>query len=244
MRLCKTTKKGNSEDFVKKAKLIFPNYDYSKVYYKNNKTHVIITCKEHGDFLRTPNVLLNKKNGCPACTKKRRWTKEIFIKESNKKHNNFYDYSKVEIKNSKSNVIIICPIHGEFEQQLAVHARVGCGCPKCANEQLESKAISNIKQLLFEYNINYTQEKTFEDCKNINLLPFDFYIESLDLLIEYDGEFHYKGWGNNYKLVESQQIRDNIKTQYAIKNHNFIRVSYKDDYLGIIEEYISKKIND
>lgn len=244
MRLCKTTKKGNTENFVERAKLIFPNYDYSKVVYKNNKSHVIIKCNDHGDFLRTPNVLLNKKNGWPSCTKKRRWTKEIFINESNKKHNNFYDYSKVEIKNSKTNVIIICPIHGEFKQQLAVHARVGCGCPKCANERFESAAIVKIKQLLDEYNINYIQEKVFEDCRNINLLPFDFYIESLDLLIEYDGEFHYKGWGNDTSTVESQKIRDDIKTNYAIENHNFIRVSFKDDYLRIIEEYISKKIND
>ena len=57
-------------------------------------------------------------------------TPDIFIERSNLKHNNKYDYSKVKYKSTKLKVIIICPIHGEFEQTAEEHMR-GCGCIKC-----------------------------------------------------------------------------------------------------------------
>lgn len=245
MRLCKDTKKGNTLKFVNEALTIYPDYDYSKVQYTNNKTHVVIVCNKHGEFLSTPNMLLNKKNGCPSCTKKRRWTTDLFIKEATKVHGNLYDYSKVEVINKSTKVKIICSTHGEFEQNIGVHIYVKCGCPKCAFSAKESKAVVSIKKLLTDNNICFEQEKTFEECRNINLLPFDFYIESLNLLIEYDGEFHYKGWDNDDTLVEKQKYRDNIKSLFANENnYNFIRVSYKDDYIKIISDYISKKFND
>ena len=57
---------------------------------------------------------------------------ERFIEKSNKRHNNKYDYSKVEYIDSLSKVCIICPQHGEFWQTPQAHVR-GNGCPKCAN---------------------------------------------------------------------------------------------------------------
>ena len=41
-------------------------------------------------------------------------TIEEFINRSNITHNNKYDYSKVEYKDNRTKVCIICPIHGEF----------------------------------------------------------------------------------------------------------------------------------
>ena len=53
--------------FIKKSiKLHGGKYDYSKVEYKNNKSKVIITCPEHGDFLQVPNSHLSGR-GCPKC---------------------------------------------------------------------------------------------------------------------------------------------------------------------------------
>jgi very-short-patch-repair endonuclease len=56
---------------------------------------------------------------------------EEFINRAKKVHGNKYDYSKIEYFNHRTQVIIICPIHGEFKQLYYVHLR-GCGCPKCA----------------------------------------------------------------------------------------------------------------
>ena len=49
-------------------------------------------------------------------------------------HNYKYDYSKVEYVNQKTQVIIICPIHGEFLQKPSLHRKYGCW--KCANGKL------------------------------------------------------------------------------------------------------------
>lgn len=55
---------------------------------------------------------------------------EIFINRARKIHGSKYDYSKVEYNNSKSKLLIICPIHGAFYQTAKAHLR-GRGCHKC-----------------------------------------------------------------------------------------------------------------
>lgn len=59
-----------------------------------------------------------------------RLTLQEFIDKSNCKHNFKYDYSKSEYINSKKSLIIICKIHGEFEQKPYIHLD-GSGCQKC-----------------------------------------------------------------------------------------------------------------
>jgi len=60
--------------------------------------------------------------------------KRIEIKEfesrANALHNSKYDYSKVNFITTLDRIVIICPEHGEFEQQAYSHLR-GVGCPKC-----------------------------------------------------------------------------------------------------------------
>jgi superfamily II DNA or RNA helicase len=64
---CSGVNKSNTEEFVKKAKEIHGDkYDYSKVFYINNKTKVCIICTEHGEFWQTPINHLNGQ-GCPIC---------------------------------------------------------------------------------------------------------------------------------------------------------------------------------
>ena len=61
-------------------------------------------------------------------------TKEEFIAEANKVHNGIYDYSKVQYKDNKTKVIIICPEHGEFWQTPYKHLS-GQGCPFCRHNK-------------------------------------------------------------------------------------------------------------
>jgi hypothetical protein len=56
--------------------------------------------------------------------------KKSIIDLSNKIHNFYYDYTKVEDSGKMNKIKIICPIHGEFEQRLDVHLK-GSGCIKC-----------------------------------------------------------------------------------------------------------------
>jgi hypothetical protein len=55
----------------------------------------------------------------------------IHIAKAKKIYNNKYDYSKVKYIKSKEDIIIICPIHGEFKKRIFNHLN-GQGCQKCA----------------------------------------------------------------------------------------------------------------
>ena len=68
--LCGGSLSLTSEDFILKAiKKHGDKYNYNKVDYINNKTKVIITCFEHGDFEQQPSNHING-NGCPYCSGK------------------------------------------------------------------------------------------------------------------------------------------------------------------------------
>lgn len=162
------------EDFIRDAiKVHGYRYDYSKVVYVNNSTHVIITCPEHGDFLQLPAVHLSG-SGCSKCgielsREKRRLTTEMFIERSNKIHGSKYDYSKTNYVDINTSVIITCPIHGDFIQIPAYHLQ-GNGCSKCRDE-----SIRNGKRM--------SQEEFVERSKKIHNGKYNYdkanYINSL-----------------------------------------------------------------
>jgi ssDNA-binding Zn-finger/Zn-ribbon topoisomerase 1 len=133
----------DTDEFIRRAKDKYGGtYDYSKVYYVNNRTKVTIICPKHGEFQKMPISFLSGSE-CPKCTEERLGMKfdmdtEKFIKRANSVHNNFYDYSKVDYKNNHTKVIIKCPIHGEFLQRPADHLR-GQGCPQCGIIKYSSK---------------------------------------------------------------------------------------------------------
>lgn len=44
-----------------------------------------------------------------------RKTKEAFVEQANKKHNNKYDYTKSNYLGSNVKITITCPEHGDFQ---------------------------------------------------------------------------------------------------------------------------------
>lgn len=67
----------------------------------------------------------------------KRLTIQQFIEKSNKVHNFLYDYTKAIYEKSHKKIIIICKIHGEFEQFPYDHLN-GKGCRYCANNYNKS----------------------------------------------------------------------------------------------------------
>lgn len=65
--------KPTTEEFIARAREIHSDkYDYSKVEYINCDTKVCIICPEHGEFWQTPYNHINRKHGCPICSRKNR----------------------------------------------------------------------------------------------------------------------------------------------------------------------------
>jgi very-short-patch-repair endonuclease len=98
----------------------------------------------------------------------------------------------------------------------------------CENNR-ESIGERLIKEYLDNNKINYEQEKIFKSCRNINPLPFDFYLPDYKICIEYDGELHYKvveHFGGEKKL-KMQKNNDKIKTDWCLLNNiELLRIPY------------------
>ena len=70
--------------------------------------------------------------------------KTKIIEEAKKKHNNYYNYSKVEFNKMTDKITINCPHHGDFSQLLNSHLK-GYGCFKCGSEESKKTKIEKSK---------------------------------------------------------------------------------------------------
>lgn len=138
------------DSFIKYAnKLHKDAYDYSLVDFKNVKVPVKIICKEHGVFEQLPKIHLRGR-GCPKCgVEKTRVSQENYIARAKAKHGDKYDYSKTIYRGNLHNVIITCPVHGEFEQQASGHLQYGC--VKCAMDADRKTPEEFIKEARNQY---------------------------------------------------------------------------------------------
>lgn len=161
-------KTSNTNEFISKAKEIHGDkYDYSKVDYKKSDEKVCIICPKHGEFYQKPNWHLNG-HGCPKCGKELRdkhesLTTEEFIERSKEKHGNKYDYSKVEYKNAKTKICIICPEHGEFWQSASEHM-YGQGCPICGKEKCALSRKKSTEKFIEDARKVHGDRYTYEHC--------------------------------------------------------------------------------
>jgi very-short-patch-repair endonuclease len=81
-----------------------------------------------------------------------RKTTESFIEEAKNKHDNKYDYSKVDYKTTMDKIIIICPIHGMFTQTAMSHTK-GFGCKKCGVDKRAKNRKSSLKEFILKSNL-------------------------------------------------------------------------------------------
>lgn len=101
-----------------------------------------------------------------------------------------------------------------------------------------SKGELIVKRYLDKKGISYVQEKQVGNTR----MRFDFFLDELNIVIEYQGKQHYEpvkiygGW----KGLEDQQERDCEKRQYC-RDHliGLIEVPY---YIPDIEDYLNRRI--
>lgn len=209
----------SNEDFINNAKEVHGNkYDYSKTIYEHSRKKVIITCPKHGDFIQRASAHLDGQ-GCPVCANNQKKSKESFIADARKIHGDKYDYSKVEYTANYNPVIISCPIHGDFSQTPHAHLN-GSGCPNCINWKLENE----IEKLLNDEHIQFEKQKKFEKLKYKGLLKCDFYLPKQNIIIECQGEQHFKivDFSGNFEKSKKDfletKLRDKLKKEYCEKN--------------------------
>ena len=228
---CAGIKKLTTEEFIIRANKIHHNkYNYSNVQYFNSFHKVKIICPIHGEFYQTPHEHLRAE--CYNCgQEKRAKSKTIntqtFIERARRIHGNAYNYDDTHYIHNRKKVNIRCLSHGIFQQRPMDHIHQKQGCPTCRT----SKGERQIIKILEENNIPYEYEKIFSDCRNPNTnrnLKFDFFIPHKKLLIEFDGEQHFrpvvtKKYSITAATVKSTQMRDNINYP-SPKGDGFARV--------------------
>jgi hypothetical protein len=122
----------------------------------------------------------------------KKYTTEKFIIKAKEIHKNFYDYTRVNYINNSTPIIIICPIHGEFNTQTPASHLNGRGCFICGKEKARLSRICTTKEFIekaikkhgttYDYSIsNYIEKNEPVEiiCKihgPFKQLPTDHYI--------------------------------------------------------------------
>ncbi len=239
-----------TNEFIRRSKEIHGDtYNYDNVIYIKCNIKIKILCLVHGIFNQRPSDHL-RSSGCEKCAKKRagfiqRKSKEQFVIDARKIHGNKYNYDKVEYVRECDKIDIICPNHGVFKQCPNKHLSCRNGCPRCHNKT-EGKLNSFLQNLS---HIKVISQPTFDWCKkNIVKLPFDFLVESSKLIIELDGDQHFKdvkSWNSFKKDVIQNDI---FKMKCAMDNgYTVVRLNQTDiwsdnfDWKDELQEIIKDK---
>ncbi|MGL5381070.1 hypothetical protein [Clostridium sp.] len=215
--------------------------------YKNNRSPIIVVCGEGHVFKTTYASLISSfksgNNGCPHCYGNFKYTIE-YVREYLSQYEYFLLSS--EYKDANSTIFISCKNNHIIKTTFSnfKNREYEYKCSACG-ERIISKGQLAICQVLNRFNVNFAQEYTFDDCKGKRrVLPFDFYLMDYNILIEYDGEQHYKYgcFGGDLSYLMNIQYLDNKKTQYCKDNNiKLIRIPYWD-YKNI-EEILCKELN-
>lgn len=182
---------------------------------------------------------------CPECMGAKKLTNEKIIKRiydlvgnEYTKLDDFYTnhHSKFPIKHTECG--------HEYEVSWSNFQR-GKRCPKCK----ESKREKSTSIFLENNSIPHKRQYVFNDCRNINPLPFDFALlddySNLILLIEIDGRQHYEpvsffGGDDGFKR---NQINDQIKNDYCLANNiPLFRIRYDEDIHKRLDEIFSSDV--
>lgn len=153
-----------------------------------------------------------------------------FINRANLVHNYKYDYSKVKYKTMKDKVIIVCPIHGEFNQSPSSHLHQKNGCPLCgakqtaaSHKQTQEEFITKVAKL---HHGKYNYSK-------VNYVDMDTYIT---IICPFHGEFkqsprnHMKHGCYKCSSVYPLTTEDFINRANLVHNYKYIYslVEYKN----------------
>ena len=133
----------SNDVFIAKAKEKHGDkYDYSKTQYISSKEKVIVTCKQHGDFLANPSSFIYQRlhNGCPICKNEKIGDlKRKTLQEILDIHGGRFDIDYSTYQNNQSRIKVFCKEHGWFKVLANVHFRTKHGgCKHCRRNELDA----------------------------------------------------------------------------------------------------------
>lgn len=204
------------------------------------------------EFITEPHTLIQnvKRNknpemsfGCPYCSSKYKMTNKEFIDRINEIDSSYKILGKFINMHTK-----VKSFHYKCKKEYMIYPEnfiyKNERCP-CERDMIKSRQVKKIISILNENHIKYENEKRFKKCKDKKSLPFDFYLEEYNCIIEYDGSQHFN---KKFYYEENYEIRhkhDLIKNEFCKNNSiNLIRIPYKlseEEIKNLILDIINEK---
>lgn len=223
--------------------------------YKGNKEQSRFYCTKHNKpFYKYYGTLLQNDSGCDECYKENlRERQGLGIDEFKKRLYDIHPELVVigDYINNSTPIDIYCTKHN-YKYSLtpvALLERKTC----CDKTRITYKEEQVCKLLEEKWGFNITRQKIFEDCIDKRVLPFDIYLDDFNVLIEYQGEQHYRPviYSSETKEKASKRFEytkrhDNIKKEYC-KNNNIPLIEipywkYEDLEYFLFDKLVSLKI--
>ena len=204
--------------------------------YINARTKINCKCLIDGcEWSAIPRTLLYG-HGCPICSGNKKKTHEEYVQDV------LHINSDIEVigeyVNSDTAILHRCKVDGCEWLAKPNNILSGKGCPNChfsIGEKLVSKYLE-------DHRICFIQQHTFEECKNVKLLPFDFYLPDYNVCIEYDGIQHFEPrdyFGGQNAFKERVKL-DGIKTTFCLMNNiKLLRIRYDEDVNNVLNNFFN-----
>lgn len=152
-----------------------------------------------------------------------------------------YDEAKVYTKSSSQKILPICPDCGEISNKsfsiANIYSRHSIRCTCSDGVSFPEKFIMSV---LKQLNINFLPQLTKTTFSWCGKFKYDFYMPSVNCIIETHGEQHYKGcsWAD-YEITHENDI---VKKSLAIQNKvkNYIELDCRKSELKWIKRSIMK----
>jgi len=228
------------------------NYDHIDNCASTNK--IELTCMDHEEPIKFTVTVAShlKGTGCRICTLKgMRHTLDNFLDKAERIHGkNRYDYSRAVYTGNTNKVIVGCDRHPKkywfkVSPDKHTHKSKPTGCTLCTASTGE-KIVGNY---LIENDIEFIKEYVIKH--NGSIYKFDFYIPSLNLIIEVHGGFHYRDlYITKDGALEKVQENDKIKEKWCMDNkikllsiNNNENKLTKDEFDKLFKTYLKENIS-
>lgn len=215
-----------TEEFKRELNDIFGDQFELLSEYVNNHTKVLLRCNRCGNIIeKVPFKMTSGKEGCYICSGKNHYkTKETLQEEVDAKFGREYDIIGEYVR-ARQPLIVRHNVCGRTYKVTPDNLLRGKRCPLCCPKH--SSYMEHAENVMHKLGINYEREYHFDGCrgKSGRVLLFDYYIPSLNMCIEIDGELHYTN--NELYDLEYALERDRIKDDFCANNNiKMLRVPY------------------
>ena len=237
----------NATKAISKARKLCETKGLTLLTTEDNFTGVKMTldirCSKHG-YQNVNMWALFHGAGCPQCAREYVASTNMldvdYVEQYINSINGNVLLNKNDYKTRKThNLDIRCSCGNIYTTSFECYLAGVQQCYSCSCK--ESKREKEIRLFLEAHNISFVQEKKFDDCKDINSLPFDFYLPDYNLVIEFDGQHHFKNVDNmaDYEITVKH---DKIKNEYCMfHNIDLLRIPYWEG--NNIEKILKEKLS-